>query len=76
MQERQRAILANSWKMLKPGGMLLYVTCSLFPEEGENQAAWFARENDDALRLNAPGQILPTDVNDGFYYALFKKNGP
>ena len=76
LQERQRAILANSWKMLKPGGMLLYVTCSLFPEEGENQAAWFARENDDALRLNAPGQILPTDVNDGFYYALFKKNGP
>jgi 16S rRNA (cytosine967-C5)-methyltransferase len=75
LQQRQRAILTQSWKMLKPGGTLLYVTCSVFPEEGENQADWFAIEHDDALRLNAPGQILPTDVNDGFYYALFQKNG-
>lgn len=75
LQQRQRAILANAWKMLESGGMLLYVTCSVFPEEGENQATWFAGENDDALRLNAPGQILPTDANDGFYYALFKKMG-
>lgn len=75
LQQRQRAILTQSWNMLKPGGTLLYVTCSVFPEEGENQASWFATEHDDALRLNAPGQILPTGINDGFYYALFKKNG-
>jgi 16S rRNA (cytosine967-C5)-methyltransferase len=76
LQLKQRAILAQSWKMLKPEGKLLYVTCSLFPEEGEDQAAWFAREHTDALRLKAPGQILPSGLNDGFYYALFKKNGP
>jgi 16S rRNA (cytosine967-C5)-methyltransferase len=76
LQLRQRAILEQAWKILKPGGMLLYVTCSVFPEEGEDQAAWFATEHDDALRLSAPGQILPTELNDGFYYALFKKNGP
>jgi 16S rRNA (cytosine967-C5)-methyltransferase len=56
--------------------VLLYVTCSVFPEEGEDQAAWFAAEHTDALRLSAPGQILPAELNDGFYYALFKKNGP
>lgn len=76
LQQRQRAILSQVWKMLKPGGLLLYVTCSIFPEEGEEQALWFAAEHSNAVRLDAPGQILPTDVNDGFYYALFKKNGP
>jgi len=75
LQLRQRAILKQAWKMLRPGGMVLYVTCSVFPEEGEDQAAWFAAEHADALRLNAPGQILPAELNDGFYYALFKKNG-
>ena len=76
LQLRQRAILEQAWKMLKIGGTLLYVTCSVFPEEGEEQATWFAAEHTDALRLSAPGQILPAELNDGFYYALFKKNGP
>jgi len=76
LQQRQREILSQAWQMLKPGGQLLYVTCSVFPEEGEDQAIWFAQQNSNALRLEAPGQLLPTEVNDGFYYALFKKNGP
>ena len=75
LQQRQRAILTQAWKILKQGGTLLYVTCSVFPEEGEEQAVWFAAEHADALRLSAPGQILPSEANDGFYYALFKKKG-
>ena len=76
LQQKQRGILEQAWKMLKPEGLMLYVTCSVFPEEGEVQASWFAGEHSNAVRLDAPGQILPTDVSDGFYYALFKKNGP
>ena len=76
LQQKQRAILEQAWNMLKAEGLLLYVTCSVFPEEGEDQAIWFAAKHSNALRLGAPGQILPTDVSDGFYYALFKKNGP
>jgi len=76
LQQKQRGILEQAWKMLKPNGLMLYVTCSVFPEEGEEQACWFAAEHSNAVRLDAPGQILPTDVSDGFYYALFKKNGP
>ena len=76
LQERQRAILNQAWKMLQVGGTLLYVTCSIFPEEGEEQAVWFAGQHSNAVRLAAPGQILPGELNDGFYYALFKKNGP
>jgi 16S rRNA (cytosine967-C5)-methyltransferase len=75
LQEKQRGILTQTWAMLKPEGLLLYVTCSVFPEEGEEQAAWFAAEHSNAVRLGAPGQILPTDISDGFYYALFKKIG-
>ena len=76
LQERQRAILNQAWKMLQVEGTLLYVTCSIFPEEGEEQAFWFADQHSNAVRLAAPGQILPGELNDGFYYALFKKNGP
>jgi len=76
LQQKQRGILEQAWKMLKAEGLLLYVTCSVFPEEGEEQAIWFAAQHSNAVRLGAPGQILPTDVSDGFYYALFKKNGP
>ncbi|MBU3576607.1 16S rRNA (cytosine(967)-C(5))-methyltransferase RsmB [Polynucleobacter sp. UK-Kesae-W10] len=76
LQLRQREILNQAWTMLKPEGLLLYVTCSVFPEEGEDQALWFAQQHSNAVRLGAPGQLLPAEANDGFYYALFKKNGP
>jgi 16S rRNA (cytosine967-C5)-methyltransferase len=76
LQQKQRGILEQAWSMLKPEGLLLYITCSVFPEEGEDQATWFAARHSNAVRLGAPGQILPTEVSDGFYYALFKKNGP
>lgn len=69
-------ILDNLWTMLKPGGKLLLVTCSLWPEESEQQAAAFAQRH-AARRLPAPGQLLPlsegeTD-HDGLFYALFEK---
>ena len=75
LQLKQRAILKSMWRVLKPGGLLLYVTCSLFPAEGEEQAVWFESNQADALRLHSIGQILPAKTHDGFYYALFKKNG-
>ena len=69
-------ILDNLWQMLAPGGKLLFVTCSLWPQESEQQAAAFAAHN-QASRLAAPGQLLPVaDANedhDGLFYALFQK---
>jgi 16S rRNA (cytosine967-C5)-methyltransferase len=76
LQGRQRALLEAGWQALKEGGLLLYITCSIFPEEGKDQAEWFMAGHQNALRLEAPGQILPGHLHDGFYYALFKKNGP
>jgi 16S rRNA (cytosine967-C5)-methyltransferase len=73
------AILDNLWQMLEPNGKLLLVTCSLWPQESEQQAIAFSGRNKDAVRLPAPGQLLPTadaqQDHDGLFYALFQKNG-
>ncbi len=70
------AILDNLWAMLKPGGQLLLVTCSLWPEESAQQASRFA-ERSGARRLDAPGQLLPVasadEDHDGLFYALLEK---
>jgi 16S rRNA (cytosine967-C5)-methyltransferase len=55
----QRRIVSQLWPLLKPGGILVYVTCSIFPTEGEEQARWFGAQLSDAIRLQAPGQLLP-----------------
>lgn len=69
-------ILDNLWRMLRPDGKLLLVTCSLWPQESEAQAAAFATRH-RAARLPAPGQLLPAangcDDHDGLFYALFQK---
>jgi 16S rRNA (cytosine967-C5)-methyltransferase len=40
----QRAALALARKLVKPGGRLVYVTCSVLPEENTDQVAWFVGE--------------------------------
>lgn len=75
-----REILDSLWSVVAPGGKLLMVTCSIFPEEGELQAQAFAARHAQAERLSAPGQLLPKlpEVehpagSDGFFYALFTR---
>ncbi len=77
----QEALLAGLWRLLAPGGKLLYVTCSVFPDENGAVITRFLAEHDDARRLEpgglpddaTDGQLLPTPVHDGFYYALLQK---
>jgi 16S rRNA (cytosine967-C5)-methyltransferase len=70
----QRTLLKRAWQKLKPGGLLLYATCSIFPQEGEEQMAWFVSQHPNALRLDAPGQLLPDENHDGFFYGLLMKS--
>lgn len=70
----QRTLLKSAWQKLKPGGLLLYATCSIFPQEGEEQMAWFVSQHPNALRLDAPGQLLPDENHDGFFYGLLMKS--
>ncbi|MEK9722790.1 MAG: RsmB/NOP family class I SAM-dependent RNA methyltransferase [Rhodospirillaceae bacterium] len=44
LQDRQRRILAAATSLVKPGGRLIYATCSLLQEENEQQLAWFLAE--------------------------------
>src|SRR5699024_5882147 len=52
----QERIVDALWQTLKPGGHLLYVTCSIFPQEGEVQARAFQYRHPDGQALPAPGQ--------------------
>jgi len=76
------------WPLLRPGGRLLYCTCSVFRAEGEQQAQTFVTHHKDALLMPSPGHLLPQSGvsetvfpdnlkgdNDGFYYAIFEKRG-
>ena len=60
LARQQRAMLGRAWGWVKPGGRLLYCTCSLEPEEGEQQAQWFAKNHADAALEPAAGEgIVP-----------------
>ncbi len=71
MQARQLRLLRALWPLLERGGMLLYVTCSLLPEEN---AQVIDRIVDEAgLRVLSQRQILPGEADmDGFYYACLQ----
>jgi len=81
----QQKILKETWSLLKPGGTLLYATCSVLPQENSEQIKHFLSNNTDAKLLTIDGndqtekgvvgwQLLPGEKNmDGFYYAKLLK---
>lgn len=89
LAERQRALLAEAWHMLKPGGRLLYASCSVMSMETTAVVADFvsavqsARDvTQDVLqplgiegKARGPGHAIPTGTAgmDGFYYACLEK---
>lgn len=82
--EIQKQLIENIWRTLKPGGRLLYATCSVMPEENERQMAHFLDNTHDALEIELDVcwgkkvshgiQLLPKQQShDGFYYCLLEK---
>lgn len=81
----QRKILDALWRLLKPGGEMLYCTCSIFKEENEIQIAKFLQRHPECVEVDIGDtawgeqrpngrQILTASANmDGFYYALLSK---
>jgi 16S rRNA (cytosine967-C5)-methyltransferase len=83
----QDRILEASWPLLAPAGRLLYVTCSLLPEENQERIVAFLARHPDAREqpITLPvgractvgRQLLPTPgAHDGFYYAALVKDAP
>ncbi len=83
----QARLLKALWPLVKPGGRLLYCTCSVFRAEGADQMQTFLAHNTDARLMASPGQLLPhfcrngdtvpdnpQDDHDGFYLALLEKS--
>jgi 16S rRNA (cytosine967-C5)-methyltransferase len=69
----QAELLETAWQLLKPAGILLYATCSILPEENQEQIQAFLKSHPDAT-LNLEKILLPTiGQHDGFYYARLKK---
>ncbi len=86
---QQQRMLEALWPVLRPGGKLLYVTCSVFPDEGEAIVERFAKAHPDCTRLPLewvwPGglaepvaQLFPetgaTREHDGFFYGCLTKH--
>jgi len=69
----QARILAALWRVVRPGGKLLYATCSVFPEENGGQIATFLAAHPEARRDHEQ-QILPSADHDGFYYCRLEKH--
>lgn len=84
--EIQDAILKALWPTLKPGGQLLYATCSVLPQENTEQMQKFIESESSAkvipldlettLTFATPGnQYLPGRLGmDGFFYCLLEKS--
>ena len=83
---QQARLLQALWPLLRPGGRLLYCTCSVFRDEGQRRVEAFVAHNTDARLLPSPGHLLPgveanaTPVpdnrqgeHDGFFHALLRK---
>ena len=85
MAKKQRTLLDALWPLLAPGGLLLYATCSIFPQENTDMLAAFLKAHPDAkvkeidesvgFECAIGRQILPgMNDMDGFYYAKITKN--
>jgi 16S rRNA (cytosine967-C5)-methyltransferase len=85
LSSKQLRILKNASKLVRPGGTLIYSTCSLEREENEEVAQWFLKEN-DGFRVARPevtdrfitpegfARTFPhRDGLDGFFIATFER---
>jgi 16S rRNA (cytosine967-C5)-methyltransferase len=73
IRETQQHILQKNSRFLKPGGELIYATCSVFRSENEEQIQQFLNKNPE-FTLDAERRISPSKSGfDGFYMARLIK---
>lgn len=72
VRDLQQHILHDYCEMLKPGGMMVYSTCSILPSENEHQVQKFLSEK-GGFKLVEQKHTFPSEGFDGFYMALIEK---
>jgi NOL1/NOP2/fmu family ribosome biogenesis protein len=71
--ERQKRIIADIWPALKPGGILIYSTCTYNKRENEENLDWISRRLGAEL-LEEPRRLMPHQVKgEGFFIAALRK---
>ena len=71
LRELQREMLLCVSRYVKPHGTLVYSTCTITPEENEQNAAWAVSHL--GFKLVSSIRLLPTAEHDGFFVAVLKK---
>ena len=70
--ELQKRIVEAGWQYVKPGGVLLYSTCTIHRGENQDMAVWITKNY--PFTLEEERQLLPgTDETDGFYFARLRR---
>jgi 16S rRNA (cytosine967-C5)-methyltransferase len=72
VKEEQKKILSSYSSMVKPGGTLVYATCSILYSENEEQVQQFLQEK-PTFELLEEKRCWPSEGFDGFYMALMKR---
>ncbi len=73
LSEIQTRILLNSAGYVKPGGRLMYSTCTISDAENERVSEIFLKKNSDFSILSKKQLYPDRDFSDGFYYCVFQK---
>lgn len=72
---RQRAILSDAQKAVKPGGTLVYSTCSFSPQENEQTVQWFLDRHTDFSLVTMRRLYPHTSAGEGQFLAVLRREG-
>ncbi|MDX1270691.1 RsmB/NOP family class I SAM-dependent RNA methyltransferase [Bizionia paragorgiae] len=73
IKKTQQDILVQYSRMVKPGGKLVYATCSILPSENENQVKAFLETNKEFTFIKEKKVLSHKSGFDGFYMALLER---
>ncbi len=72
LTELQRRIIEGSWRYVKPGGVLMYSTCTINRQENQEMCGWICENF--PFTLEESRQLLPQQAHmDGFFYARLRR---